>query len=178
MKVETKPKIIVICIVYLACLMLCGCYEEQSNHKRRYFVNKKQYSVSTQKIIDEKYKQEEIEHCAPVVYDALGYVHEHSTERMKKYISRGEIVFGMNQKEVIACLHTINFRHGVPVTSYKINSKYGKYETWFIGGSSGGKYSSYSPPIYTLDFTCYILTGIHKTKAFQVNGDLHFASAE
>ena len=150
MKVETKTKLVAICSVCLACLILCGCYEEQSNHKRH-------------KEIDAKYKQEEIEGYAQVVYDAMDYVHEHSTERMKRYISRGKLVVGMNQKEVIACLHATNFRDGVPVTSKTYNSKYGKYETWIIGGSSGGKDSSYSPPIYAIDFTYYILTCIHKS---------------
>ena len=69
----------------------------------------------------------------------------------------------MNQQEVIACLHTTNFRYGVPVTSNTYNSKYGKYETWIIGGSSGVKDSSYSPPRYTLDFTYYILACIHES---------------
>ena len=99
MKVETKTKFVVFCSVCLACLILCGCYEEQSN-------NKIQYSVSTQGIIDaanrpkeidENFKQEEIGRYAPVVYDALDYVHEHSTERMKKYISRGKLVIGMRR---------------------------------------------------------------------------------
>ena len=150
--------------------MLCGCYEEQSN-KRLYFVNKEHYSVSTRSIIDpenklnerdEKYQPEEIGHYTPEVYDALDYVHKHSTERMKKDISRGKLVIGMNQKEVLACLHTTNYRDGVPVTSKTYNSKYGKYETWIVGGSSGGKYSSYSHPQYALDFNCFILTGIHE----------------
>jgi hypothetical protein len=171
MNIETKTKFIVICSVCLACLILCGCYEEQSN-------NKTQYSVSTQKIIDGKDKQEEIEGYSPVVQDALDYVHEHSTERMKKYISRGKLVIGMNQKEVVACLHTTNFRDGVPVTSNTYNSKYGKYETWIIGGSSGGNYSSYSHPRYALDFTHYILACIHKSKVLRVDDNLHLARAD
>ena len=36
-------------------------------------------------------------------------------------------------------------------------------ETWLVGDSSEGTYSSYSPPKYALDFTCFILTGIHET---------------
>ena len=162
MNVETKTKFIVICSLCLACLILCGCYEEQSNNKRR-------YSVSTQRIIDAANgpreindQQEAIERYDPVVNDALYYVHKHSTERMKRYISRGKLVVGMNQKEVIACLHATNFRDGVPVTSKTYNSKYGKYETWIIGASSGGKDSSYSPPKYAIDFTYYILTCIHE----------------
>ena len=165
MKVETKTKLVAICSVCLACLILCGCYEEQSNHKRT-------------KKIDAKYKQEEIDGYAQVVYDALDYVHEHSTERMKRYIARGKLVIGMNQEEVIACLHTINFRYCVPVTSNTINSKYGKYETLFIGSSSGSKDSSYSPPRYTLDFTYYILASIRESKVFQVDGNFHLARAD
>ena len=84
----------------------------------------------------------------------------------------------MNQKEVIACLHTIHFRDGVPVTSKIYNSKYGKYETWIVGGSSGSKYTSYSLPKYTLDFTYYILTGIHEAKALRVNDNYLLARAE
>ena len=166
MKVETKTKVFVNCLVCLACLILCGCYEEQS-----YYINKGRYFVPLEglidaenrpKEIDEKYTQEEIERYALVVHDALDYVHKHSTERMKKYISRGKLVIGMNQKEALACLHSTNFRYGVPVTSNTYNSEYGNYETWIVGGSSGSKYSSYSPPKYALDFNCFILTGIHE----------------
>ena len=115
---------------------------------------------------------------ALVVDDALAYVDKHSTERMKKYISRGKLAAGMNQKEVIACLHATNFRDGLPVLSKTIKSKYGKYETWIVGGSSGDKYASYSSPKYALDFTYYILTCVHEAKASQVNDNLHLARAE
>ena len=81
---------------------------------------------------------------------------------MKKNISRGKLVIGMNQKEVLACLHAAHYREGVPVPSKTFNSKYGKYETWIVGGSSEDQYASYSPPQYALDFNCFILTGIHK----------------
>lgn len=171
MKVETKAKLIRGCSVCLVCLVLCGCYEEQSVNKRRYYVNQKRYAISTQSIIEDAnklketdYQQKAMEDYTPEIYDALDYVHKHSTERMKKYISRGELVIGMNQKEVVACLHSINFRYGMPVTSKIFNSKYGKYETWIIAASSRDTYSSsYVPPKYTLDFTYYILTGIHET---------------
>ena len=165
MKVEIKTKVVLNCFVCLACLILCGCYEEQSYYiNRRYFVPLEGLidAANRPKEIDEKYNQEEMKRYALVVHDALDYVHKHSTERMKKYISRGKLVIGMNQKEVLACLHTTNYRDGVPVPSKTYNSKYGKYETWIVGGSSGGKYSSYSPPKYALDFNCFILTDIHE----------------
>ena len=183
MKVETKTKVVVNCFVCLACLILCGCHGEQS-----YYINKRQYFVPLEglidaanrpKKIDEKYKQEEIERYALEVQESLDYVHKHSTERMKKHVSRGKLVIGMNQKEVLACLHTTNYRDGVPVTSKTYNSEYGNHETWIVGGSSRSKYSSYSPPKYALDFNCFILTDIHEpldvlvktfsnTRAFQV----------
>ena len=182
MKADTRTKYFVICSVCLVCLILCGCHAEQS-----YYLNKERYFVPLEGLIDtanspreiaEKSKQEQIEHYAQVVDDALDYVHKYSTERMKKYISRGELATGMNQKEVIACLHIINFRDGLPVPSKTFNSKYGKYETWIVGGSSGSKFPSYSPPKYALDFTYYILTGIHEPKFFQVNDNLYLARAE
>jgi hypothetical protein len=162
MKVEIKTRVVVICSVCLVCLVLCGCYEQQS-----YFKNKKQYYISLEQLKDalnrSADKQEQIEYYAQMVDDALDYVRDYSTERIKKYIARGQLVVGMNQKEVIACLHTKDFRDGVPVVSEIYNSKYGKYETWIIGGSSTSTYSSYTPPKYALDFTYFILTGIHET---------------
>jgi len=167
MDAEKKTKIFVTCFTFLACLILCGCYEEQS-----YFKNKRLYYVSLEELkdaanrptgIDEQFKQDEIDRYSLVVNDALNYVHKNSTEQMKHYISRGRLVIGMNQKEVLACLYTRHFINGLPVPSKTYNSKYGKYETWLIGDSSEGIYSSCSPPKYALDFTCFILTGIHET---------------
>ena len=125
MKVDTRTNFFVLCSVSLACLMLSGCFEEQS-----YSNNRQKYSASMPVTIDGA-------NYALVVDDALAYVDKHSTERMKKYISRGKLAAGMNQKEVIACLHATNFRDGLPVLSKTIKSKYGKYETWIVGGSSG-----------------------------------------
>jgi hypothetical protein len=166
MKIETNIKVAVNGFVCLACLILCGCCQEQS-----YCINKRHYFVPLEGFIDasnrpgetdETYKQEEIKRYALLVHEALNHVHKHSTEQMKKNISRGKLVIGMNQKEVLACLHAANYREGVPVPSRTFNSKYGKYETWIVGGSSGDQYSSYSPPAYALDFNCFILTGIHE----------------
>ena len=167
MKVKMKTLVIVNGFVCLAFFMLCGCYEEQS-----YFENKSRYYISLEALndaanrpggIDKKYKQQEIERYALVVQDALTYVQHHSTERMKQHVARGEVVIGMNQKEVLASLYTTRFKDGLPVSSKTYNSKYGIYETWLVGDSSEGTYSSYSPPKYALDFTCFILTGIHET---------------
>lgn len=155
-------KVVLNCSVCLICLILCGCHKEQSYH-----INKKRYFVPLEGLIDlanspdttdGKHEQEQAERYAQVVYDAQDYVHKHSTERMKQYISRGQLVVGMNQKEVLACLHAAHYRDGLPVPSRTFNSKYGKYETWIVGGSSGGTYSS---PRYALDFNCFILTSIH-----------------
>jgi hypothetical protein len=166
MKVETRTKVITSGIAFLACLILSGCFEEQS-----YFMNKRQYYVPLEGLINganepgqtgEHYQQQEIQRYALVVQDALYYVHKHSTERMKKHISRGQLVIGMNQKEVLACLHTTQYRDGLPVPSRTFNSKYGKYETWILGGSSAGHTASSSPPKYALDFKYFILTGIHE----------------
>ena len=162
MSVETKTKVVVNCFVCLACLIVCGCQEEQSYH-----INKQRYYVPLDSLIDAAnnpgetdglYHQEEIELYALVLHEALEYVHEHSTERMKNSISKGELVIGMNQKEVLACLHATNFRDGVPVPSKTFNSKYGTHETWIVGG----KYSCGASPKYTLDFNYFILTDMHK----------------
>ena len=164
MKVETKTRLVVLCSACLVCLVLCGCFEQQS-----YYENKKQFYISLEELKDavnrSADKHEQIAYYAQAVDDALNYVSEHSTERMKKAIAKGKLVVGMNQKEVIACLHTRDFNDGVPFISAIYNAKYGKYETWLVGGSAGNKYSSSSPPKYALDFTNFILTGIHKNQA-------------
>ena len=158
---KAKTKFVVIFSACLVCLVLCGCSEKQS-----YYQNKERYYISLEELRDDvdgsTDKQEQISHYAQVVDEALDYVRDHSTERMKKYISRGKLVVGMNQKEVIACLHTRDFSDGVPVISRIFNSKYGKYETWLVGSSSRGEH--HTPPKYALDFTYFILTGIHKTQ--------------
>ena len=171
---KVKTKFVVVCSVCLVCFVLCGCNGEQSN-------NKVQYSVSALIINGPEgiaNKQEAIALYAPVLEDALDYVDQHSTVRMKRAVLKGKLVAGMNQKEALASLHATNYREGVPVTSKTYNSKYGKYETWIVGGSSGDEYDSFLPPKYALDFTDYILTCIHKPKHFQAHGNIHLARAE
>ena len=164
---KVKTKCIVVCSVCLACFILCGCNEEQSSHKGQYFVST--LGLNAPEGLDNKQQ---------VIEDALDYVDQHSTVRMKRAVLKGKLVPGMNQKEVLASLHATHFREGVPVTSKTYNSKYGKYETWIIGGSSGDEYASFLPPKYALDFTDYILTCIHKPKHFQAQGNIHLAHAE
>jgi hypothetical protein len=164
---KVKTKFIVVCSVCLVCFVLCGCNGEQSSHKGQYFVST--LGLNAPEGLDNKQQ---------VIEDALDYVDQHSTEWMKWNIARGKLVAGMNQKEVLASLYATDFRDGVPVTSKTYNSKYGKYETWILGGSSGDEYASLLPPNYALDFTDYILTCIHKPKHFQAHGNIHLAHAE
>lgn len=164
---KLKIKFTVVCSVCLVCFVLCGCNGEQSSHKGQYFVST--LGLNAPEGLDNKQQ---------VIEDALDYVDQYSTERMKRYISRGKLVAGMNQKEALACLYSTHFREGVPVTSKTYNSKYGKYETWILGGSSGNEYSSYLPPKYALDFTDYILTCVHKSKHFQTHDNVHLARAD
>ena len=164
---KVKTKCIVVCSVCLACFILCGCNEEQSSHKGQYFVSTLGLNAP-----------EGLGNKQQVIEDALDYVDQHSTVRMKRAVLKGKLVAGMNQKEALASLHATNYREGVPVTSKTYNSKYGKYETWILGGSSGDEYASLLPPNYALDFTDYILTCIHKPKHFQAHGNIHLARAE
>lgn len=179
MNTETKIKCAAVCSVCLLGLILCGCSPEQSHHKREYAFSTQQITGTANGLreIDGKSTQAQSELYSPMLYEALNYVDKHSTEWMKQRISRGELTVGMNQKEVIACLYATDFKDGIPVTSKKLNSKYGKYESWLIRGSTEGNYF-YSPPRYTLDFTDCILKCMHEPKDFQINHRVHtFAQA-
>lgn len=171
---KVKTKFIAVCSVCLVCFVLCGCNGEQSN-------NKIQYSVSSLIINGPEgmtNRQEAMALYAPVIEEALDYVDQHSTVRMKRAVSKGKLVAGMNQKEVLASLYATHFRDGVPVISKTYNSKYGKYETWIVGGSSGDEYSSFLPPKYALDFTDYILTCVHEPKNIQIHSHRHLARVD
>lgn len=141
-----SKKIAMLLMSFLTYLLISGCTDFYTEQYRPDQI------LNDIRVRDEKRRQEDIEYFAPAIYDALDYVHEHSTEQMKQYISRGELLIGMNQKEVIASLHATGFEYGIPVRMNKYTSAYGDFETWEIGSIV---------PVYLLDFTDYILTGIY-----------------
>lgn len=145
-------------IFSLSWLICSGCtdyYAEQSRRNSDQILN----DIRER---EESRKQREIEQIAPAIYEAQKYVEQYSTKKMKGHISRGELVIGMNQKEVLASLNETNFRYGVPVTANKYSTGHGTFETWKIGGRTGNRYYSYSLPKYMLDFTDNLLNVIYE----------------
>lgn len=136
-------------LIFLACLMFSGC----KDYYAEYVKQSSEQLANDLRAIDEKRKQEDIEYYAPMVYKAEKYVEEYSTEEMKDIISRGELLIGMNQHEVMASISATNFQYGVPIRMNRYTSAYGDFETWEVGNVVS---------VYLLDFTNGILTGIYE----------------